>query len=507
MTNANLYELLQSRFPVDPGRTAMEMPDGSRCSYGDLEAQAGRYARFLSDLGAQKGDRVAVQVDKTPQAVALYLACLRAGLIYLPLNTAYREDEIDHFLSDAEPAIVVCSPHRAPIMEKLAERYGIRHVHTLDAAGKGSLTDGSCNCAPEFAPVYCEPDDVAALVYTSGTTGHPKGAKLTHRNLASNALTLHKTWGWVPSDVLLHALPIFHVHGLFIATHCALLNGSPMYFLPRFEVHDVMRYLPKSRVMMGVPTFYTRLLAESSFGRETCGDMRLFISGSAPLLAQTFEAFRARTGHTILERYGMTETGMNTSNPLAGERIAGSVGFPLPGVSVRVVNDAGEDLATEAVGNLQVKGDNVFKGYWRLPDKTAQEFTEDGYFKTGDLAKIDQRGYVSIVGRVKDLIISGGYNIYPKEVELRIDDLEGVVESAVVGLPDADFGEAVTGIVVREPGASHLTESLVIDRLKRSLANYKVPKRVFFVESLPRNAMGKVQKNALRLSYAGAYDI
>jgi malonyl-CoA/methylmalonyl-CoA synthetase len=277
-----------------------------------------------------------------------------------------------------------------------------------------------------------------------------------------------------------------------------------MYFLPRFNVQDVMRYLPKSTVMMGVPTFYTRLLAESSFGRETCGDMRLFISGSAPLLAQTFETFRARTGHTILERYGMTETGMNTSNPLAGERIAGSVGLPLPGVSARVVNDAGGELTTEAVGNLQVKGDNVFIGYWGLPDKTAQDFTTDGFFKTGDLAKIDQRGYVSIVGRAKDLIISGGYNIYPKEVELRIDDLEGVVESAVVGLPDADFGERVTGIVVREPGALHLTESLVIDRLKQSLASYKVPKRVFFVENLPRNAMGKVQKNALRESYADA---
>lgn len=500
--SANLYAILRERFPRDLARPFLETESGSLFKYADVEAETARIARYLADTGLQPGDRIAVQVDKSPQSVFLYLACLRGGYIFLPLNTAYKEKEIAYFLGDAEPGMVVVRPQDATAMRRLAASHNVSRVETLDALGGGTLVESSAVRAPDFEPVDVAPDDVAAILYTSGTTGRPKGAMITHRNLASNALTLHEYWGWNEHDVLLHALPIFHVHGLFVACHCVLLNGTRMLFLPRFDIDEVIRRLPDVTVMMGVPTYYTRLLAAPAFSAHACRNMRLFISGSAPLLEQTFEAFRERSGHTILERYGMTETGMNCSNPLDGERRPGTVGFPLPGVTARVVDDSDHVLEPGNAGNLQIKGDNVFRGYWRLPEKTAEELTRDGFFRTGDIARIGADGYVSIVGRAKDLVISGGYNVYPKEVELCIDALDGVVESAVIGLPHADFGEAVTAVVVRDPEARPFPGERVIDAVRENLAGYKVPKHVFFVDELPRNAMGKVQKNILRERFA-----
>lgn len=497
----NIYSLFQSRFPEDRERRFLETETGETHSYADLERESARLARFLTDLGVAKGDRVAVQVDKSPAALFLYLACLRAGFIYLPLNTAYRRDEIDYFLGNAEPTVVVCRPQDAEAMETLARGHGVDHVLTLDAEGGGSLRERSAATPAEFTTVGCAPDDVAVILYTSGTTGRPKGAMISHGNLAANGLALHEAWRWGPEDVLLHALPIFHIHGLFVACHCVLLNGTDMLFLRKFDVPTVRRLLPRATVMMGVPTFYTRLLGDPDFGRDDCTNMRLFISGSAPLLEQTFEEFRERTGHTILERYGMTETGMNCSNPVEGARKPGTVGPPLPGVSVRIVDQDDRPVAQGEVGQLLVKGENVFQGYWRMPERTAEEFTADGFFRTGDLARMDEDGYVAIVGRAKDMVITGGYNVYPKEVESVIDDLDGVVESAVIGLPHADFGEMVTAVVVREPGADAPDEATVIAALKERLAGYKVPKRVFFTDALPRNSMGKVQKNVLRERY------
>ncbi|MBI3576165.1 MAG: AMP-binding protein, partial [Gammaproteobacteria bacterium] len=431
----------------------------------------------------------------------LYLGCLRAGLIYLPLNPAYRAAEIEYYLDDAAPGAVVCRPSDLAGMRDLAGPRGLHHIYTLDADGQGTLTEESRSLGDEFDTRHVSPDATAVLLYTSGTTGRPKGAMITHGNLAANALALHQAWGWRPDDVLLHALPLFHIHGLFVACHCVLLNGTQMILLPKFDVPAIMRLLPKATVFMGVPTFYTRLLADPAFGRDVCGHMRLFVSGSAPLLPQTFDEFRQRTGHAILERYGMTETGMNTSNPLEGPRRPGTVGKPLPGVSLRIVNDKDRPLQTGEVGQLQVKGDGVFKGYWRMPRKTAEDFTADGYFRTGDLARLDGDGYVSIVGRAKDLIITGGLNVYPKEIETCIEKLDGVVESAVIGAPHPDFGEAVVAVVVRQPGREDVTEAGLLTALKRLIAGYKVPKRVFFVPELPRNTMGKVQKNLLRERY------
>lgn len=499
--NENLYVQFSERFPDDRSRAFIETGEGVVYSYADLEDESARIANYLTGLGLRKGDRVAVQVDKVPFAVFLYLACLRAGLVFLPLNTAYKRHEIEYFLGDAEPAAIVVRAESLDMIRELAASHGIAHVETLLQEDAGTLVERSRGQSTAFEPVACSGDDLAAILYTSGTTGRPKGAMISHRNLASNARALHEYWGWTPDDVLLHALPIFHVHGLFVALNCVLMNGSGMLFLPRFDVDAILASLPRATVLMGVPTFYTRLLGEPTFDADTCRNMRLFISGSAPLLVETFREFQARTGHTILERYGMTETGMNTSNPLVGERRPGTVGFPLPGVTARVVGDEGAVLATGGVGVLQVKGDNVFRGYWRMPEKTAEEFTDDGYFITGDISTIDERGYVSIVGRAKDLVISGGYNVYPKEIELCIDDLDGVLESAVIGVPDADFGEAVTAVVVRRPGDERATESGIIAHLKETLAGYKVPRRVHFLDALPRNTMGKVQKNVLRDEY------
>ena len=502
MTNANLYAILEAHFPADRSATCLETPDGVLWTWDDIEGESARCANLMAVRGVAPGDRVAVQVEKSPRALILYLACLRAGAVYLPLNPAYPDRELDYFLGDAEPRLVVARPESAEGLSTLCERHGIDEPLTLGMGHDGTLVEASRSMPDTFDTVERSPGDLAALLYTSGTTGKPKGAMLTHANLYSNAQVLHEAWGFRKGDVLLHMLPIFHTHGLFVACHTSLLNGSPMIFCPRFDAAEACRLLPRATVFMGVPTFYVRLLGQTDFGQRHCANVRLFVSGSAPLLEQTFEEFRVRTGHTILERYGMTECGMSTSNPLDGERRAGTVGPPLAGVDLRVVRDDGAPADAGEVGEIQFKGPNVFSGYWRMPEKTTEEFTADGYFRSGDLGRTSEDGYVAIVGRGKDLVISGGFNVYPKEVELLIDRLDGVMESAVIGLPHPDFGEQVTAVVVREPGATEPTEQSVIDALKAGLAGYKVPKQVLFAEALPRNSMGKVQKSVLRELFA-----
>jgi malonyl-CoA/methylmalonyl-CoA synthetase len=495
--NANLYALFESRFPTDKSACSIETHDGLFYSWADLERATAKMANLLAGLKLPKDSRIAVQVEKSPEALILYLATIRAGYVYLPLNTAYRAAEIEYFIENAEPAVVVCSPKNFGWVSQIAFKTGTKHVFTLGESRDGSLLERASHQPDTFETVERQADDLAAILYTSGTTGRSKGAMLTHDNLASNAKVLQEYWHWQPGDVLLHALPLFHVHGLFVASHGALLNGSKMIFLPRFDNAEVIRHLPQATVFMGVPTYYVRMVADPAFDQTVCTNMRLFVSGSAPLLLDTFNEFTRRTGHTILERYGMSETTMLVSNPYGGDRIGGTVGLPLPGVSVRVVNGDGNPCGINEIGDIQVKGPNIFKGYWRMPEKTAEEFTPDGYFKTGDVGRFDAKGYLSIVGRSKDLIISGGYNVYPKEIESFIDELDGVVESAVIGVPHPDFGEAVTAVAVVKPDAT-ISEGDVIGTLKTKIANFKVPKRVFFVQELPRNTMGKVQKNVLR---------
>jgi len=503
----SLYALIESAFPADRGRLAIEVPD--RCSgrtswtFAELAADVARVASFLASLGLKKGDRVAVQAEKSPEALILYLACLRGAYVFLPMNTAYRMDEVDYLVGNAEPALIVCDPARLEETRAIAERHGATRVLTLDAEGGGSFADEAATPRDIVPAVSCASTDLAAILYTSGTTGKPKGAMLSHGNLASNGLALREAWRFTADDVLLHALPIFHAHGLFVACHCALLSGARMIWLGKFDRVEVMRHLPRATVFMGVPTFYVRLLDGADFNAPLVAHMRLFTSGSAPLLAETFDDFKARTGMAILERYGMTETGMNTSNPYDGERRAGTVGFPLTGVELRVVSDEGRELPRGEVGGLQVRGPNVFGGYWRMPEKTEEDFAEGGWFKTGDVAKIDGDGYVHLVGRAKDLIISGGYNVYPKEIETLIDEMPEVDESAIVGVAHRDFGEAGVAVVVLRKGQT-LDEATLIARLKDRIANYKVPKRAYFVETLPRNTMGKVQKNLLRETYRDA---
>jgi malonyl-CoA/methylmalonyl-CoA synthetase len=503
--SANLFELLQARAPrLD--KTALKSPDGRSLSYGELFAASGRGAQALVDLGVEPGDRVAAQIDKSPAAIVLALACFRCGAALLPLNVAYTLPELEYFLGDAGPALTVCRPAMLGEVRALASRLALPNVESLGAEGEGSFAERLAATTRELAPVRRASDDLAAIVYTSGTTGRSKGAMLTHENLSSNAETLVDLWRFSLDDVLIHALPIFHIHGLFAATNVALLAGVTMIFQPRFDADAVMAAMPRATSLMGVPTFYTRLLEHPGLTREATKHMRLFVSGSAPLLEETHERWRERTGHAILERYGMTETSMITSNPYEGERRAGTVGFPLPGVSLRIADpERGVALAEGEVGVIEVKGPNVFKGYWRMPEKTAAEFRPDGYFITGDIGKIDERGYVHIVGRAKDLIISGGFNVYPKEIEGEIDAIPGVVESAVIGLAHPDFGEGVTAIVVPEKGVA-LDEAGILAAIGGRLARYKAPKRVIFVDALPRNAMGKVQKAALREAYRGLYE-
>ena len=495
--NCNLYHLFAERFPA-AASPCIETADGVSISYGEFDTGVSRYASALTSLGVAVGDRIAVQVPKSPQALMLYLACLRAGFVYLPLNTGYTRRELDYFVADAEPAAIVCAPDEEALSAVARER-AVSHLLSLDADGSGSLGELAAGASDHFQTVFRAADDLAAILYTSGTTGQPKGAMLSHRNLYSNAEALVATWAFTSDDVLLHALPLFHTHGLFVACHCALYAGARMILLPRFDAAQVASLMSRASVLMGVPTFYVRLLLLPDFGREQARSVRLFVSGSAPLLPQTFDEFKARTGHAILERYGMTETGMNTSNPLDGERRAGTVGRPLPGVEVRVTGDDGRTLPVGQVGGVELRGPNVFVGYWRNPVKTATAFTADGWFRSGDLGRIDDDGYLAIVGRGKDLIISGGFNVYPKEVELCIDQIEGVEESAVVGVPHTDFGEAVTAVVVRRArGSGTPDEAGVLAALRIQLAAYKLPKRIHFVDELPRNAMGKVQKNLIR---------
>ncbi|PPQ35721.1 malonyl-CoA/methylmalonyl-CoA synthetase [Rhodoblastus acidophilus] len=496
----HLFDLIAGRI-VDPDKIFIETERGETISYGQMLSASARYANALVAAGVAPGDRVAVQMEKSPAVLFIYLACIRAGAVFLPLNTAYTPHEVGYFLSDARPKVFVCDPAAAEAHAPAARKAGALAL-THGAGMDGELFERAKACADGFANVAREKGDLAALLYTSGTTGRSKGAMLTHGNLASNALTLVDDWRFTPEDVLIHALPVYHTHGLFVATHCALLSFARMIFLPKFSAEKILEALPRATVLMGVPTFYTRLLEQPGLTREACAAMRLFVSGSAPLLAETHRAFRERTGHAILERYGMTETNMSTSNPYDGDRIAGTVGLPLPDVELRVVDpDTGEDLEAGDIGMIEVRGPNVFRGYWQMPDKTAAEFRADGFFITGDLGRIDANGYVQIVGRGKDLIISGGLNVYPKEVEGEIDALPGVVESAVIGVPDADFGEAVVAVVVREKRAT-LGEDEIRAALADRLAKFKQPKRVHFVDALPRNAMGKVQKNILRDSYA-----
>lgn len=501
--NANLFSRLFDGVD-DPERLAIETQDGAHISYGDLIARAGQMANVLVARGVKPGDRVAVQVEKSVANIVLYLGTVRAGAVYLPLNTAYTLNELDYFIGDAEPSLVVCDPARAEGLAPIAAKVKAR-VETLGPDGKGSLTDAAEKASPEFATVSRENDDLAAILYTSGTTGRSKGAMLTHDNLASNSLSLVGYWRFTDKDVLIHALPIYHTHGLFVATNVTLFARASMIFLPKLDPDLIIKLMARATVLMGVPTFYTRLLQNPALSRETTKHMRLFISGSAPLLAETHREWSARTGHAVLERYGMTETNMNTSNPYDGDRVPGAVGLPLPGVSVRVTEpETGKELPREEIGMIEVKGPNVFKGYWRMPEKTRSEFRPDGFFITGDLGKIDGKGYVHILGRGKDLVISGGFNVYPKEIESEIDAMPGVIESAVIGVPHADFGEGVTAVLVCNKGAD-ISEATVLKALDGRLAKFKMPKRVFVVDELPRNTMGKVQKNVLRDTYKDIY--
>ena len=510
--NGNLFAALSQAFPHDRDAVAIETDSGLCYSWRDLDRASAMLANLLASLDLPAGSRIAVQVEKSVEAVMLYLATLRAGYVFLPLNTAYQSAEIEYFIANAEPAVVVCAPANFGWVSKIAFKAGTGHVFTLSDERTGSLLERAVHHPDTHHTVHSAADDLAAILYTSGTTGRSKGAMLTHGNLLSNAQVLKSYWGWQADDVLIHALPIFHVHGLFVALHGALLSGSKMIWLNKFEPKTVLQKMSEATVFMGVPTLYTRLLAEPGLTRDVAKNMRLFVAGSAPLLLDTFTEWQERTGHTILERYGMSETAMLTSNPYSAdarfpyqgsdqsERRGGTVGFPLPGVSLRVCGDEGSTQTTGEIGGIEVKGPNVFKGYWRMPEKTAEEFTADGFFKTGDVGKIDDRGYVSIVGRSKDLIISGGYNVYPAEIEGYINELPGVLESALVGVPHPDFGEVGLAVVVARPGAV-LAGLDIIASLRAKLANFKIPKRCEMVQELPRNAMGKVQKNLLRAQY------
>ena len=496
-----LYDTLFGRHQ---GKTTpfLILKDGTKINHTEFLGRAARIAHALTDAGLRPGDRVAAQVEKSPQALALYAACAQAGLVFLPLNTAYTVEELSYFIEDSGARMVICDPSGEAGLAPLVQRLGAQML-TLGADGHGGLTAQAARHEDRFDTAERDGSDLAAFLYTSGTTGRSKGAMLTQDNLISNAVTLAEHWRFGEDDVLLHALPIFHTHGLFVATNVTAVSGAAMIFLPKFDLDALIDLMPKATALMGVPTFYTRLLGDARFTKELTQNMRLFISGSAPLLAETHVEFEKRTGHRILERYGMTETNMNTSNPYDGERRAGTVGFPLPGVELKITDrETGEEMPQGEVGLIEVRGPNVFKGYWQMPEKTAAELREDGFFITGDLGRIDEDGYVSIVGRDKDLIISGGYNIYPKEIELVLDEQPGVLESAVIGVKDADFGESVVGVLVPRPGAE-IDRDAVMAALQGSLARFKQPRRLEILDELPRNTMGKVQKNLLRERFGG----
>ncbi|WP_424831725.1 malonate--CoA ligase [Ruegeria sp.] len=498
-----LYDRL---FGIHAGKDTafLHLPDGRIITHSEFLDMAARIANALTGLELEPGDRVAVQVEKSPEMLALYAACAQAGLIFLPLNTAYKTAELTYFIENSGAALVVCDTVNEAGLAPLAQAQNAR-LETLNADGSGSLMRRALGMLTAFEPVRRSEDDLAAFLYTSGTTGRSKGAMLTQANLLSNAETLVREWQFTKDDVLLHALPIFHTHGLFVATNVMLAAGGSMIFLPKFDLNDMLRLMPQATSMMGVPTFYTRLLDDDRFTGDLARHMRLFISGSAPLLAETHEQFEARTGHRILERYGMTETNMNTSNPYDGDRRAGTVGFPLPGVDLKVTDpETGEALPQGEIGMIEVRGPNVFQGYWQMPEKTAEELRDDGFFITGDLGRVDEDGYVHIVGRGKDLIISGGFNIYPKEIELLLDDQPGVLESAVIGVPHPDFGETVLGILVPEAGQTPDLQA-ILATVQDQLARFKHPRQLIVLDELPRNTMGKVQKNALREIYKDVF--
>jgi len=499
----HLYDALLGSQSGD-NQTFMDVPGGGNITFADLDRHAAQVAHALTQMGVEPGDRVAVQVEKSPEAIATYLGVVRAGGVFLPLNTAYTPPEVDYFIGNAEPRVFIGDPERAEALFHIASQHGAR-METMGGDATGTFWPQILGEKTEFDTVVRGPDDLAAILYTSGTTGRSKGAMLSHDNLLSNSIMLRDYWQFTRDDVLLHALPIYHTHGLFVATNISLLAGASMIFFAKFDPEAIVDAMPGATAMMGVPTFYTRLLSTPSFTRDVAAGMRLFISGSAPLLAETHRQFSDLTGHAILERYGMTETNMNTSNPYDGDRRAGTVGFPLPGVELRVADpDTGKPLAQGEIGVIEVKGANVFKGYWQMPEKTAEEFRDNGFFITGDLGMVDDRGYVSIVGRGKDLVISGGFNVYPKEIEAKIDDMPGVLESAVIGVPHPDFGEGVTAVIVKD-GSRELTEADISGPLKDNVAAFKRPKKIIFVDELPRNTMGKVQKNVLRDTYNDIY--
>ena len=494
--NRNLFSCYLQGKEDNHDKAAVYAGDGIY-SYADLANGSARYANALTALGAGPGDRVCAYIDKSVDNIFLYLACLRAGIVYQPLNPAFKPAEVDYYLADAGPAMVVCATVNEDWVRAAAKRAGIDHVLTLDRDGTGTLAAAAGNAGSEFTTRNRDGSELACLLYSSGTTGKPKGIKLSHDNLAANVRTLVDLWGFKADDVLIHALPLFHVHGLFVALGCVLTAGASLHLLEKFDADEITRLLPEATVLMGVPTFYTRLLQSPGLSRGACSAMRLFISGSAPLHENTFNQFKQTTGHTILERYGTSETGMSTSNPLHGERRAGMVGMPLPDVMVKIVDDDGTEVADAGIGELLVKGPNVFSGYWNLDEVTRGAFTGDGYYRTGDLGERDPDGYIRIAGRARDMIISGGENIYPKEIELCLDRIEGISESAVIGLEDADLGERVVAVLVADPGC-RLHETEILSVLKTQLAGFKLPKQICFVDELPRNTMGKVQKNRLR---------
>jgi malonyl-CoA/methylmalonyl-CoA synthetase len=510
MTNQNLFDILESKFPQDRSKVCLYLPDGSTCSYEELEQKAAQVANLLRAKGVKRGDRVAMQTGKCPTSVFLYLGCLRAGAAFLPLNTAYTDKELAYFFDNARPSAIVCAPDRADGINAVVDFDPKPEILTLavDTNNRdvGSMPDGMGEQPTTFATETLEANDLACILYTSGTTGRSKGAMISHGNLSTNAQALHDIWHWSSEDHLIHALPVFHVHGLFVALNTMLMAGASCHFLNKFDPKEVLNLMERSTVMMGVPTFYTRLLNEEGLTKSQTSNMRLFISGSAPMLEETHAQFTEKTGHRILERYGMTEAGMITSNPYDGDRIPGTVGFALPDVQVRVADIQGNEVPHGDVGILEITGPNVFLGYWQMPEKTAAEFRDDGYFITGDMATSDKEGRIAIVGRGKDLIISGGYNIYPKEVELCLDEMEGVLETAVIGLAHPDFGEGVAAVVVPQVDArGSFTEADIIAHAKKDLASFKVPKKVFIVDELPRNTMGKVQKNVMRDQYKESF--
>lgn len=502
MYNTNfLINQLREASLAHPKRQFAELEDGRTVTYSELFENAEKMATVFIKKGLSPNDRVMVQVEKSIQAIELYLAVILAGGIFLPLNTAYTHTELEYFLSDAKPYILICDPYNKEDLKLIAKEAGVETILTLAKNGKGSLTDLSSKEDSGFTGIARSKEDIASIIYTSGTTGRSKGAMLTHSNILSNAITLMNYWQFSKNDILIHSLPIFHVHGLFVAINVTLIAGSSIIFHQKFDANLILSNLPRATVLMGVPTFYVRLLGLDGLNQEVTKTMRLFISGSAPMLAETHRNWSNRTNHSIIERYGMTETNMNTSNPYDGERRAGTVGFPLPDIEVIVADrENGQKLKNGEVGSIEIRGPNVFKGYWKMPEKTAEEIRESGFFITGDLGRYDDEGYLTIVGRSKDLVISGGYNIYPKELELIIDDIDGVDESAVIGLPDTDFGESIAAVITLKKGAN-LTHQDILQNLKTKIASFKQPRSIFFIDELPRNTMGKIQKNILRETY------